>query len=285
MNLDAKPLFIIGNPRSGTTLLRLLLNSHPNICIPPESHFFLWLEKKYGAWTLDDSLVDFLNDLYASTKFETWDIDKTKLEELLFSNTPRNYSELIKIIYLTYCQKNIKYFGDKNKLWKEKLNDILKYFPEAKFIHIIRDGRDVACSYKELSKREYTSKYAPKLPSDIIEIANKWQENIAFIDEFLSNLPEEQYLTIHYENLLLSKDKESKRILDFLDLFYPTNGLDHLRIPTDHKEPKEFLEWKEKTSNPIRTDNIGKFRIELSKSEVQKFNEIAFSSLVNHGYL
>src|SRR5690554_1611570 len=110
-----KPIFILGNQRSGTSLLRLMLHSHPEICIPPESHFFLWLENKYGNWN-DAYLEKFLDDLYKATKFETWNLERTELRNYLRGFSIENYAHLISLIYKFYALKenrNPRYWGDK----------------------------------------------------------------------------------------------------------------------------------------------------------------------------
>ncbi|MEE2987827.1 MAG: sulfotransferase, partial [Nitrospinota bacterium] len=73
--MEDSPLFIIGNPRSGTTLLRLMLTCHPNICIPPESGFMIDLYKTYYRCQVDSkSLQNFITDVLSSQKMETWKI-------------------------------------------------------------------------------------------------------------------------------------------------------------------------------------------------------------------
>jgi len=282
MKLDS-PIFIIGNPRSGTTLLRLTLNSHPLICIPPESHFFLWLEKNFHSWTQKDGLKEYLHALFDCTKFETWNIDYEKLKEFLFENNPQNYSQLNALVYMFYGNSNHSkniYWGDKNKLWKEKLHLILRYYPKGRIIHIHRDGRDVACSYRELNMKSIKSKYAPKLPNDIEHIALKWKENIANINEFEKSIPKNQLIRISYEELVNDQQSVAKRICEFLQLKLPENKMCHLS--DDEKfndEPKDFLQWKSKIMKPIDKKNIGKFKEILSNREIEIFNQICKSEL------
>lgn len=287
LSYNTFPLFIIGNPRSGTTLLRLIINSHPEVCIPPESHFFLWLEKKYENWTRTDGYRNYLTDLYESTKFETWGLSRYDLESFLNKNNPESYSELNELVYLFYAnqrKKKTKIWGDKNKLWKEKLPHILKYYPNAKFIHIHRDGRDVACSYKNLNSRNIRSKYAPKLPSDIESIALKWQENIQFLEAFQESVLKENFLKISYEKLLENTEEVGNSICDFLGIEAPKDGLNHLGAEKGNDEPQEFLQWKEKTNEPIDLKNIGKYKKELSKVEIDTFNSICSDELKKLGY-
>lgn len=289
MNKIFEPVFIIGNPRSGTSLLRLVLNSHPEVYIPPESHFFLWLENKYENWNKKDGLDKYITDLFNCTKFETWKITKHELKSFLKEKQPIDYKELNALVYKFYSIKNgfeSNIWGDKNKLWKEKLFKITHYYPNAKFIHIYRDGRDIACSYRELNDRNINSKYAPKLANDIKEIAINWKTNINFIKKFLSSINPDNFIEISYEDLLRSK--VAKNICNFLDLHYPENGLNHLDDTyKNFDEPIEFLQWKEKTNKPIELTNTKKFLNSnyIKAEEINFFNHICQNELKEYNYL
>ena len=73
--------FIIGRPRSGTTLLRILFEAHPHVIIPPESPFIISLYKKYGKVTSwDEKLIkEFCDDLFRQRYFDKWLIEKEVL--------------------------------------------------------------------------------------------------------------------------------------------------------------------------------------------------------------
>ena len=96
-----KPIFILGNPRSGTSLLRLMLHSHSHISIPPESHFFLWLEDKYKDWNIS-RLENYIIDLCASTKFETWNINHEDLLVFLKKQRISSYGHLTSLVHYFY---------------------------------------------------------------------------------------------------------------------------------------------------------------------------------------
>src|ERR1051326_8315559 len=150
--------FILGNPRSGTSLLRVMLDSHSHIVSPPESGFLLWWHKKYKDWSLQDSKNDnkveeYIADLKTSKKIETWNLDFVEIKKIISKELPSNYAQLSSLIYYSYGVNKKKYasaFGDKNNYYLNHIDEILKIYPNAYFIHLIRDGRDVACSYMDL---------------------------------------------------------------------------------------------------------------------------------------
>ncbi|PHR74604.1 MAG: hypothetical protein COA67_00585 [Lutibacter sp.] len=282
-----KPIFILGNPRSGTSLLRLMLDSHSNICIPPESHFFLWLENKYGEW--NNLLLDnYIEDLFNSTKFETWNINKDNLKLFLTDKNVLDYSHLNSLIYYFYSLKtnnDIVYWGDKNSLWKEKLYKIKEYYPDAYYIYIIRDGRDVACSYKNLHKREIKSKYAPKLPQDISVIANSWVNNNNYVENYLKLINSKNIVQIKYEDLIKEPKKTLVSVLNMLKLDYMDKQLKYYKRPKNDIEPELFFDWKEKLMQPPLTSNIGKYKKELSSNEIELFNNLAKEVLEKYSYI
>ncbi|WP_179351885.1 sulfotransferase family protein [Winogradskyella vidalii] len=286
-NFNDQPIFILGNPRSGTSLLRLMLDTHTDICIPPESHFFLWLEDKYGDWEIN-MLDDYLNDLFASTKFETWSFNIEKLKFYLEQKQIKSYAHLTSLIYGYYAflkDKDIKFWGDKNSLWIEKLSAINKYYSHAFYIHIIRDGRDIACSYKELSKKHSVSKYAPKLPSEIEVIAQDWSKNIEAIELFLNNIKTENKIVIHYEDLINNTKNTLTKILRKIDLKPTIAQMEYYKKPKKEIEPEAFFDWKEKLTKPPDAKNVGKYKQELSNKEIEIFNNLAKSTLSKYHYL
>lgn len=281
------PIFIIGNPRSGTSLLRLVLHSHSQICIPPESHFFLWLEEKYEHWEMN-LLEPYLDDLFQSTKFETWNISREELRASILKNQPESYAQLNSLVYFSFNKNNsksIRFWGDKNKLWKDKLHAIVKHYPKAKFIHLIRDGRDVACSFKEIAAKKLQTKYAPKLPTEISAIAIRWKENVNYIEQFLSELPKEQSISMQYEALLQNMPEEISKVANFLGIEVESQMFEYYNQSKDSIEPEAFFQWKEKLQSPPDLDNISKFRQQLTTEEIALFNQIAESELKRYNYL
>ena len=98
---------------------------------------------------------------------------------------PNDFSSLMDSVYLHYSKynlsKEVEIYGDKNNFYLNKIDLLANLYNDAKFIHIIRDGRSIAVSYKDLNKKKMNSKYAPDLPTEIAIIAKEWSENIQMI--------------------------------------------------------------------------------------------------------
>ncbi len=205
-------LFILGNARSGTTLLQVLLDAHPEIVGSPESKFAVLFYPRYKhikKWKESD-IIDFVEHLYKEPLFvQLWHLDKEKLKkELLKVKENATYSLLCKMVY--YQMRNGKnnplYLSDKNPEYTLYIDTILKMFPEAKFIHIIREPRDTIYS-QMISFKEKNSKFK----------AFKW---LAFntIVEGKKKKDPERYFTLLYENLVNDTEATMKDLSSFLNI-------------------------------------------------------------------
>ena len=288
--LSNDPVYIIGNPRSGTSLLRLMLTCHPEVVIPPEGHFFLWLEAKFGEKDFPETAQQFIDELVTTKKFETWGIKKQALQELFSECAPQKFRDAVALVYCSYGilkgRSEFRYWGDKNKLWKDKLHSVLRYFPNSKFVHIVRDGRDVACSIKELSAREmHTFKYGPRMPDNIYNIAEHWATNVTFIQKYIATLQPNQHITVRYEDLILSPRQTLTEVAGFLQLEFSESMLDYARRNRDEKlEPEETMQWKLKLNGELEKANIGKFQSLLTEHEVAIFEKRCEEILKYYGY-
>jgi hypothetical protein len=279
--------FVIGNPRSGTTLFRVMLNSHRDITIPPECGFALWLYERFrnADFLSLETLESFIVELSKAKKFETWHLSVSELNEFIISQHPRTYQDVVWLIYQFYSLKHrgrvTQLIGDKNNFYIHYLNELEQFSPNSKRVCIVRDGRDVACSYKNLSQKKIDSTYAPNLASDIEKIASEWVENNTLIKNEVANGAH----LIRYEDLLLNPVSELSKVCEFLGLEFDPAMLDYYQTEAKQQsEPTEFLQWKSKILEKPDTQNIGKFKSILSKQEISVFDEVAQHLLDEFGY-
>lgn len=287
------PIFIVGNPRSGTSLLRLILTCHSKIIIPPECGFIVWLQKVYSDWHQLDStnerkVDNFLDDLFRTKKFDTWGVSRNMLKKHIVDTRPENYADLCMQVYAAYgksIKKSFTLWGDKNNFYLSYLNEILSLYRNARFLHIVRDGRDVACSYREVMNTSFSSQYAPKLPVDIGEIALEWATNVTYTNTFMSKLPYQFGMTISYEELVKSPASNIKHICGWLGVPYEENMINFYSINKNKAlEPNATIEWKKRTLQPISDETVGIYASELTIGEQQEFCNIATSALSIFSY-
>lgn len=285
---DFQFAFILGNPRSGTSLFRLMLNAHNKAIAPPECGFMQWWYEKYFNWEIKDNfsnrLNQFIEDLFSSKKIESWNLDKMDLKEFIQKQNPNNYNELTACVYLAYGNKRsvADVLIDKNNYYIKHLDLLTKIWPSAKFIHLVRDGRDVVCSYRELNKLNTKSDFKPILPEKIEDIAKEWTENNIHISQ-LSNTY--KYTLVRYEDLLENPEFSLEKVCNFLDIDFDTQMLKYYELKEDFLiEPKETLDWKKKTQEKPDLKRIGQYYSVLNNEEVQDFERIAKQQLEEYGY-
>ena len=280
--------FILSNPRSGSSLLRVICEAHPEITVPPECGFMEWWYGKYKDWKIEDNKTGRFNsfcfDLASSRKFETWEFDFSAFNKIVKEHQPKNYSDLAALVYITNgLQKNksIKVWGDKNNYYIHHIDLLLNLYPKAKMIFIVRDGRDVATSYIALKNLKSNSPYAPNLPIKIADIAHEWNNNNIKVSNSLSSLENDRVLVCRYEDLILDFEYSCKSICLFLNVGFNSSMLKYFE---QDLEPRATLDWKKKTLTKPDTSAIGKFKKVLSKEEIEIFNSIAKDSLKRFNY-
>jgi Sulfotransferase family len=199
------PFFIVGSARSGTTLLRLMLNAHPKVAIPPESRFITEL------WTGHDEVeVDpLLSELEANNRFQTWELPIAAVKRELDGRSSARYAEVMEAAYTAYARAQGKRrWGDKTPRYVRDIPLLAGLWPDARFIHLIRDGRNVALSYADV----------PFGPKNVATAAQLWSGRVRAGLRDGRPLGGKRYLEINYEDLVEDPKGEIGDLCEFLDL-------------------------------------------------------------------
>ena len=277
-NLSCIPFFIIGSGRSGNTLLRSILSGNSDISIPPESYRIPFAIKKFHIFNnrdWEDIVSQVLKEFEDCKEFYTWEIDITDAQKRLenIADSKRTLSNIFDELFCTYTEKHSpgsKIWGDKTPMNTLYLDWIGTVFPRSKFIHIIRDGRDVASSYLKMERY-----------NTILEAANRWINSIESAQSFGSKI-KENYIEIRYEELVTKPEEVIKYTCDFLDIDYDSKMLDHTKqvkkLGDTDKEHHSNL------SKPISSDSVGKWRNNLSESDQESITKLLHKHLQRLGY-
>ena len=288
------PLFILGSPRSGTSLLRLMLTSHSHILIPPECGFIVWLSDLYDDWCVEDNdsirLNLFVDDLLECRKFETWGLAQEEVVEYISLGRPETYAELCVAVVAVYAKKfgevSQLYWGDKNNFYLNHIEKLYELFPNAKFLHIVRDGRDIVCSYREVMNIQSSSPFAPKFPVKIADISSRWSEDVLGVDESFRALPSAQCMTLKYEDLVANTPDTLAALCEWLGLSYECGmELFYIRNKELNLEPALTLDWKKRTLTKVSDETVGRYKKFLNKDELLEFNYAACDALRRYNYL
>ncbi len=205
---------IVGVGRSGTTMLRLMLDSHPALAIPPETHFVPDLIDAIGGGADPAAAVEVMRSV------RQWgDLGIEPAEVLArFNALPRfNAGAALRAFYAIYGERQAKpRTGEKTPAYVRNMAKIEQALPEARFIHVIRDGRDVA-----LSRWKRTLGDDERASAE--QVATGWARRVRRAQRLGRRL--EHYLEIRYEDLVIETEQNLRRITAFCELDWDSGVL------------------------------------------------------------
>lgn len=270
---NAEPLFIVGCKRSGTTMLRLMLNEHPDIHIPNESWFLpdLW-EKLPSAEPLSKSQLDTaFSTITSKWRWQFWDMSDDELFATLSSLNHPNLAKLIDAVYAYSAQRAGKRrWGDKTPIYVRHIDQIHRIFPSAKFIHIIRDGRDVCLSMSRLDWRHQS----------VWHLARYWSKEVESGIRAGRKLGSNRYYEVSYEDLVLDGEGVLRKICDFLDIDF-----DNAMLRFYERAPDNIASWAvdtelhQKTFRKPASSDVYRWKREMSPYRRYIFESIAGSTM------
>jgi hypothetical protein len=275
--------FIIGRPRSGTTLLRTLFDAHPQVCIPLEAPIIKHLAPKYAHitdWT-EKKLEEFYHDVIHIWKFNTWTIDNEALNAAVLSQIGKcDFHTLINIVYLHYQsffdKEEIRIIGDKNPSYSTCTRKILRLYPEAKYVHLTRDHRDNILSILKVDFE------APHIPL----IAYRWRYSAKRIQKLKEKYPT-QFYSLQYEELVKEPENELRKMCQFLELDYKADMLNFYekkdevmaRIPED-----KFNKYHSSLFQPINPKKVYAWKNTMDEKKVKQADLVVGKYAEIQGY-
>jgi len=279
--------FVVGMNRSGTTLLRMMLDAHPDLTIPPETHFVPDLIKA----ACEDSATP-ESALEAMKSAREWGDFGFSDEEML--TRLRALPELkpgpaVRTFYAAYTEQQGKpRWGEKTPTYVQKMKLIQRAVPEARFVHVIRDGRDVALSVLDRTVRELTA----------ADVARRWRRKITKAREDSPQL--RHYTEIRYEDLILDTEPVLRRVCEFIELPWDDALLDYHERSAERLQEmaralpaeggaKELsverrMKTHEMTTKPPSADRVARWRTQMTPEQREEFELEAGELLAELGY-
>lgn len=277
VNLGESPIFIVGMPRSGTTLLTTILSAHPRIAISPESHFLTYWVPTYGHLNLENpaEFQQFWQALSQSQRFSYFDIAAdAALTNIMAKGAPSQASVFAGWMetYAARCHK--PRWGEKTPLHYQHLEQLLTWFPQAQVLWMLRDPRAVTAS---LLRMTWASNY--------VHIhAEQWCQSLQSYEQTWQTDP--RVKLVRYEDLVQHPDPTLTEIFRFLKEDYPQGLLTQRSEQTISLVNREgwALEHLNQTLQPLETSAIDSWKQRLWPDHVAIVNNLTNKLQQRYGY-
>jgi hypothetical protein len=280
-------VFVVGMNRSGTTLLRMMLDAHPQLTIPPETHFVPDLIKAVrepGA-TPEDAL----EAMKSAREWGDFGFSDEEMLARLRALPKLRPGAAVRTFYEAYMAEQGKpRWGEKTPTYVQKMKLIQRALPEARFVHVIRDGRDVALSVLDRTVRDLTAG----------DVARRWRKKVRKAREDAPDL--EHYTEVRYEDLILDTEAVLRRVSEFADLpwddamlTYHERSGERLKemaraLPAEGRAKELSVERRmathAMTTKPPSVDRVARWRTQMTAEQRAEFEAEAGDLLAELGY-
>lgn len=262
------PIFIVGSPRSGTTLLRAMLNRHPDIGLCDETYYFFYVFRRQRAFgdLRDEKRRRFLVERYLETdRIRRLGLDRDRLEARLMA-AGTDYAALFRALLDFYAESSGKRrCGEKTPQHAFESETLCRLYPDARIVHLVRDPRDVVASLRRMP-------WGSRSPT---RNARLWRTCVAAAER---RDGAENFLRIRYEDLVDQPEAQLRRVCGFLGEDYTPAMLE---APAGAKSDKW---WFQRAQGPLSRDRQERWRQELRGDEVALVEWIAGRWLKELGY-
>jgi hypothetical protein len=256
---QSPPVFLVGSARSGTTLLHSMLHSHSELAIPPETHLVRRSLRRARRFVCGGRIVcweAFVAVLRANPYLEP-------LLPYLPAGPLASVREVVEAMFVGFARSRGKRrWGEKtpHHLWYWR--DLDRLFPESRFLVMVRDGRDVACS---LSRMGWSS------ASPLVNAA-RWKAEWLLASRLLRTVGE-RALRVKYEDLVLDAELVLNRVCGFLGLRFEPAMVEGFSMNLDVIHDREWG-WKAKNVGALSAGSIGRHRKDLSTAELRRVESL-----------
>ena len=281
--------FILGRPRTGSTLLRTLFDAHPQVIIPQEWPMLLLLHFRFEKVKYWDKpkLEEFYQSLFQPLKIPFWSIrnwpgiDLDLLHSnLLLCEGEQTLETLLKVVYFHYNsffdKKEIVLIGDKNPAISNHPELLAKLFPTAKFIHLVRDYRDNLVSLLEVDF---------EMPN-VTLLTYRWKYSFRVIEKAAARHPERFY-TIRYEDLAKQPESRFGQLCTFLGIPEDPSifGFHTRKEELENSFPPEILNrYFTSLMQPIDDRKVGVYKQKLTAKQIRIADLVAGQTAEIAGY-
>jgi hypothetical protein len=266
---EASPIFIGGSPRSGTTLMRVIIDSHQLFCCGPESNMLRYLDP-----------IKF-QDITLAWLPKNFDMDKNEVLEMVGQSA--SLAEFMDTFFEKYRQqRGTQRWADKTPINVHYINFIFHYFPNAHFIHMIRDGRDSISSMRHFPRHKIVN--GELVPIDVTNPISHCAETwVEYVNAGLAHRDDSRYHEVKYEQLVQHPDDTLRELCKDLNIPFDENMLEFYRSKAKSRDVKRMPQNPEATQ-PIFSSSMGRWKDDLSPDELETTYDIAGNLLKKLDY-
>ena len=270
-----RPVFVLGCPRSGTTLLQVMLHSHPRIALPPENRFLLDAyreRRRFGDLRQAENRAALARWIVARPKFADLGLDPDAVVAEIVAGPPTVGSAL-GIVLRSYARRFGKArWGDKRPGYFIDVPALLRLFPDAQFVHVVRDGRDCVASLKRMSW----------FKQDSVGAMAMWASAIDYGRRNRRALPADAWHDVVYERLVADPEEELRRLCAFLGEEYdPAMAQPH---GSAGEAVPEYKTWHARLHQQVDAAKVGAWRGGLEPWEAALMEHVSRRRLRAYGY-
>jgi hypothetical protein len=262
----SRPIFIVGCPRSGTSLLRNLLRSHPHLAFPRESHFIPGFSRAYGDPGDEHAAIDLARRVLSLSWIDRWELDLTPEA---FASC-RSFRAVVSTLFEAWAVREGKpRWGDKTPHYVTEIPTLMRLFPEGQVIHVVRDGRDVAASWVRTRLH----------PANLYTAATLWRAWVRAGRHAGAALPGDAYTEVSYERLV----GDTRATMEAVCAVLGEPFRDAVLVPTPLPQGPRIRALTVST-HAVVPGNVEKWRTRLSARDRALFVAVAGDLLAELGY-
>jgi hypothetical protein len=265
----------IGCRRSGVGLLRAMCDSHPLMAVVPPAPFVRLARSHGSAWspTLPFDADRFVEQVYASEDIRHWRLPRAEVALSFGEDPPATYAEATRRFYRLWAERSSKpRYMDATPGTIEQVDGLVKLFPEAMIIHVVRDGRNVAAS---LLERRFVS----RLEDGMIH----WQRQVRTARQSLLRFPTGRHYELRYEDLVRSPEATLRKMCDAIELPFDPAMVDYRRTAAEMVRRSPQAHHHRNLVHPLLPD-LRDWRRDLPTGAVDRLDALGGNLLIELGY-
>ncbi|WP_326723912.1 MULTISPECIES: sulfotransferase [unclassified Streptomyces] len=277
MPASVRPVFVLGCPRSGTTLLQLMLHAHPRIALPPETRFVLpAYEGRLGFGDLRErgnraGLAQWITGR-KETRFHELGVDAGRVAERITEGPPTLGSAL-GIALRAYAEEHGKVrWGDKRPAYALHVPEILRLFPDAQFIHLVRDGRDCVASLLGM----------PWWHRGFHEAVATWAQVMDTTRTYARKLGPGSWHELRFEDLVADPEGQLRGVCEYLGEEYAPEMREPYRVAEMAVPARKT--WHRRTHGALDSSRAGSWTTRLTPAQIRLCDDVLGDRLTSYGY-